>query len=314
MLRNVFLCLFLLFLTGSSEMKSVRSEVSDDDPFSESANSQSVRADFSAAAEKAKLEPAEAIQQALTKQIDWDFNEIPLSDVVEALHKDLKIPIRLDTRALNDLGVATDVPIIFKLSGITAKTALKQMLQDLGLTFCPEEEVLVITSPEVADNNLTTEIYDVSDLPAFRRANGQTVPNYEKLIDIITESIKPITWDLVGGCGNVQEYDAAGVQVLVISQTWEVHEQIRDLFNRLRKLRPGALSEKEIQKLPPEPPQRPKPQFPALNIPGPARSGIGGRVPPPGGPHAGSPGTSGQPMAPPGTVAPVGQGPGEGMF
>jgi hypothetical protein len=262
------------------------------------------RADDSAAnPEKTKLEPREVIRQALAKKINWDFNEMLLGEVVEALRNDLKIPIRLDMKAINDLGITPDVPITFKMSGISAKTALKNLLRDLGLTICIDEEILIITSPDVADANLSTVLYNVSDLPAFRRANGQTVPNYEKLIEVITKTIKPTSWDDVGGCGSILEYDAGGVQVLVISQTWEIHEEILDLLNRLRNIRPGPLSEDDIEKLPPEPPQKPKLQLPSPTNPGPARGG-------------GMRGQGGGAQTPgsPGTEVPAADSPGTGAF
>ena len=86
------------------------------------------------ATDKCQAEPREAIRQALTKKINWDFNELSLSDVVGVLHKELNIPIRLDIRALSDMGIAPDSPVTFKLSGISAKSALNLLLSDLGLT------------------------------------------------------------------------------------------------------------------------------------------------------------------------------------
>jgi hypothetical protein len=200
----------------------------------------------------------EDIRHALTKKIDWDFNETPLSDVVEVLKKDLKIPVRLDLKAINDLGVTPESPVTFKLSGITAKTALKHLLKDLGLTMTCDNEVMLITSPDWADVNLKTVIYNVAEMPTYRRANGTTVPDFDQLIDTITRTIKPTTWDSVGGPGSVMPYDAGNVQVLVISQTWEVHEEISDLLGSLRKFSPASLSKEEIEKLPLDAEQKPK--------------------------------------------------------
>jgi hypothetical protein len=136
--------------------------------------------------------------------------------------------------------------------------------------------LLTVTTPDVADNNLRTVFYNVADLPAFRRANGKTVPNYDKLIDVITESVKPTTWSKVGGCGSILEYDAANVQVLVILQTEEVHEQIADLLGRLRKLHQGPLTDEEIESLPPEPQPKPRPHAPPTGGPQQPRGPMGG--------------------------------------
>jgi hypothetical protein len=262
-------------------------------------------------AEKSKLVSGEDIPQALAKKVAWNFNETPLADIVEFLHNELKIPVRLDIKAINDVGVTPDSPVTFKLSGISAKAALKHLLRDLGLAVTIEEEVLVITTPDVADNNLTTVIYDVSDLPAFRRANGKTAPDYAQLIDILVRTIKPCTWDEVGGPGSIQPFDAADAQALVISQSWEVHEQIQDLLGRLRKLRSGPLGEEEIEKLPPEPSQKPKREgsfgHPGMGGGGGAGMGAGGMTPGGGGPQGEKPATG------PADKGPADQKPTRGM-
>jgi hypothetical protein len=212
------------------------------------------------ATDKCKAEPREAIREALAKKINWDFNELSLSDVVEFLHKELNIPVRLDVKALSDMGVAPDSPITFKLSDISAKSALNLLLSDMNLTTIVRDEVLLITSREVADTTVYTMLYDVSDLPAYRRGDGKTVPDYGNLIEILTSNIKPVSWDGVGGAGSVGEYDAGNVQALVISQTEEVHEEIANLLRDLRKLQKGSLSADEIAKLPSVPAPKPKPQ------------------------------------------------------
>jgi hypothetical protein len=213
---------------------------------------------------KYQTEPREAIRQALIKKISWDFNELSLSDVVEFLHKELNIPIRLDVRALNDMGVAPDSPVTFKLSGISAKSALNLLLSDLGLATIVRDEVLLITSRDVADMEVYTVLYDVSGLPAYRGGDGKTVPDFGTLTEILTSNIKPTSWDIVGGSGSVGEYDAGNVQALVVSQTEEVHEQIANLLSDLRKLQKGPLNAEEIAKLPPVPAAKPKPEKPHL--------------------------------------------------
>jgi hypothetical protein len=208
------------------------------------------------------VEARAAIRQAFAKKVNWDFAEKSLEYVVEDLTKELNIPIRMDSRTLNDLGVASDTPVTFKISGITAKSALSLMLRDLGLTTMVRDEVLVITSPEEAENQLETIVYDVSDLPAFRRPGGGTSPDYEQLIDVITRSIKPMSWDEVGGPGSVNAYDAGDAQTLVVSHTGDVHEEISNLLDSLRKLRHSPLKPEEIEKLPPLPPPPSKPSKP----------------------------------------------------
>jgi general secretion pathway protein D len=63
---------------------------------------------------------------------------------------------------------------------------------------------------------------------------GGTQADFESLIELITSTVAPTTWDDVGGPGSVQKFQ--GNLSLVISQTQEVHEEIADLLEQLRRL------------------------------------------------------------------------------
>ncbi len=58
-------------------------------------------------------------------------------------------------------------------------------------------------------------------------------PDFEPLIDLITTTIKPQTWDEVGGPGSISQF--SNNLSLVISQTEEVHQAIADLLEQLRR-------------------------------------------------------------------------------
>jgi general secretion pathway protein D len=63
---------------------------------------------------------------------------------------------------------------------------------------------------------------------------GGSRPDFDSLIDLIQQTIEPTSWDEVGGPGTVAGHDTN--LSLVISQTQEVHEQIVDLLEQLRRL------------------------------------------------------------------------------
>jgi len=63
---------------------------------------------------------------------------------------------------------------------------------------------------------------------------GGLEPDFDALIELITTTVEPTSWDEVGGPGSVKEFE--GNLSLVISQTQEVHEQIADLLEQLRRL------------------------------------------------------------------------------
>ncbi|MCY2992662.1 MAG: general secretion pathway protein GspD [Planctomycetota bacterium] len=63
---------------------------------------------------------------------------------------------------------------------------------------------------------------------------GATQADFDTLIDLITQTIAPQTWSAVGGPGSIERFPTN--LSLVISQTQEIHEQIADLLEQLRRL------------------------------------------------------------------------------
>ena len=74
------------------------------------------------------------------------------------------IPIEIDKKALDNVGVGTDTPVTRNLKGISLRSALRLILKDLGLTYIIRDEVLLITSSEEAEKELVTRVYPVGDL------------------------------------------------------------------------------------------------------------------------------------------------------
>ena len=109
-----------------------------------------------------------AAEQRILEELDTDtrleFIETPLNQVVEFL-KDLhNIKIELDRKALDDVGIGTDVPITRNLKGICLRSALHLMLRDLELTYVISDEVLLITTAEGAAARARVKVYNVSAL------------------------------------------------------------------------------------------------------------------------------------------------------
>jgi len=63
---------------------------------------------------------------------------------------------------------------------------------------------------------------------------GGNMANFQPLIDLITNTIQPTTWDAQGGPGAVRQFDTS--LSMVVSQTQEVHEEIANLLAQLRRL------------------------------------------------------------------------------
>ncbi|MDY0169059.1 MAG: tetratricopeptide repeat protein [Thermoguttaceae bacterium] len=203
------------------------------------------------------------IREALAAPVAMEFIETPLQDVVDFLKDATKIEIQIDRKALDDVGLATDMPITLNVRNISLKAALRRMLRDLALTYTIEDEVLLITTPEEAENRLETRMYPVTDLVRVQDSKGEAWPDFDALIELITSTVKPQAWDEVGGPGSIAPMTVRGEEVIVLSQTQDVHDEIEELMARLRQVG----QQPEDGKLP----VRERPQWD-----GPGMGGVGG--------------------------------------
>ncbi len=110
------------------------------------------------------------------------------------------------------------------------------VLRDLDLKFIVRDEVLLVTTAAQAETIMLIRVYPVGDLIDHGADDAVDAPTPEELIETISTTVAPTTWSEVGGAGAIK---SAGQGNLVVTQTEEVHEQIRDFFVALRKA--GAL-------------------------------------------------------------------------
>ena len=104
------------------------------------------------------------IQAALDAEARFDFIDTPLDQVVEFLKDQQDIPIVFDTIALDDVGVGTDVPITGSMQGVSLGSSLRILLGQLDLTYVIENEVLMVTTPEMAASRPEVRVYKVTAL------------------------------------------------------------------------------------------------------------------------------------------------------
>lgn len=176
------------------------------------------------------------IERALRLPVDMNFHDTPLTDVVLFLKDFHNTEIQLNNRELTEAGVEVGTPITRTLKGVSLRSALNLLLDELNLTWIIRDEVLLITTPEDAECQLTTKAIDVSDLVVCRNEAGELWDDYQTLIGIIEKTAKPMTWGEVGGPGSMVGASIGTAKVLVVSQTYEVHEEIAALLSKLRKV------------------------------------------------------------------------------
>jgi hypothetical protein len=206
------------------------------------------------------LSAEERIEKALGQPATFEFFDTPLTDVVEALREASKINVVLDRRALEEIGIPADAGISFQISNVSLQSALNLMLGQLDLTWTIQDEVLLITTPEGAEERLITKVYDVADLVICRDASGELWADYDTLIHLIKWTIEPATWDHVGGAGTAEGASFRGAETLTVSQTYQIHQKISQFLEDLR-----AVARKKGPDAEPPLRERPKPEAPVVD-------------------------------------------------
>ena len=204
-----------------------------------------------------------AILKALKEPTSFEFVETPLQDVVDYIQRTHGIPIRLDRKELESMNIGPDTLVTCKLSGISLRSALDLMLDELGIKWTILREVLLITSWTKAESEvfLVTKTYGLSDLLPGDAADypyrGNDLPRppretdtpdprtrthaeqqVDALVDLISATISPKSWEANGGQGTISHFD----QRLVVWQNREVHERIAALLADLRAKRQATPS------------------------------------------------------------------------
>lgn len=188
-----------------------------------------------------------AIAQALQQRISLE-GEMSVQQLAKTVSRQMKIPALVDHAALEAEGLDAAMPVSCDGKDRTLASTFRLVLEPVQLTYVVRHEVLMITSIAEETTELVEKVYPVLDLV---RVHGEAAPessDFDTLIETITTTIHPDTWDEVGGDGSIAPMGLKAA--LVISQTRQVHDEIASLLSRLRSV-------KAEQKVPPLP--RPDP-------------------------------------------------------
>jgi hypothetical protein len=106
---------------------------------------------------EAKLPPVAMpakIAQALDKMVLYTFDDPTLSDAIQTLSKESRIPIRLDLEALKAVAITPDAKIPYRMAGlVTLRSGLNLVLAGLDLGFERDDKGLVITRRQKASRS-----------------------------------------------------------------------------------------------------------------------------------------------------------------
>jgi hypothetical protein len=190
------------------------------------------------------VERIENVLNGPLNSLGLEFTDQPLVQVVEFLQVEYKIPIMIDKVALDEIGVGADEQVTVEIQGVSFAAGLRLMLRPLDLTYTIRDEALLITTHEEAEAMLTVCVYDVQDL--VDAENGKR--NLDPLIDVVVSCIATETWsENGGGASDIHPLEPG---LLVVSQTYSVHQHIEAFLSTLRRIprehKPATQSENPI--------------------------------------------------------------------
>lgn len=167
------------------------------------------------------------------------YEDQPLIEIIATLSEEYDIPILFDNAALEEVAISPDSEVSIKLRNISLRSALNLMLRQPGLedlTFMIDDEVLLITTNEKANERMTIEVYRVDDLTrGIQQSFGNEKNPYSSLVEVVTHCVAYDTWMVnESGEGEVRLMQPG---MLVVTNTRRVHEQVQQLLEKLRLAR-----------------------------------------------------------------------------
>ncbi len=188
------------------------------------------------------------IETGLLKRVSLDFKDVPLSEVMAHLAAAADVNIVLDTLGLEEVGVLPSAKVTITVDGIMLKSALNLVLKPLHLAYVIEDEVLKITSRQRRLGELEVRTYSVCDLVTGPEAGNddKRIIDFDVLYDLISTTVEPDSWEEVGGPGSIRAFEPTCS--LVVRQTQQVHEEITELLQQIRRL-PPVRGEEEKEEL-----------------------------------------------------------------
>lgn len=177
-------------------------------------------------------EKEEQILKSLETAVSLNLQDRPFEEALQDLSNKMNQELFIDKQSLKDAGLDLTRPISFK-GNVSARTALRAILQSNQLTFLVKGEMIQVVTLERAERELSTRSYYLGDLVMGTGPFGnaiqfgpaasyqQAVQNAENIVKAIKDSIDPRAWKDNGGACSVT-FHMASLSVVVKAST-EVH-------------------------------------------------------------------------------------------
>ena len=168
------------------------------------------------------------IMEALAKPLNVEMPDSTLEAVIDYIKDKTGVTIIVPQSVLDDKAITYKTPLSVNLKNVSMRTILKKALADVGLVYIVKDNVIQVTTEEIAAKTLTTRTYYMGDLlnltdlhmPAYAR-QAEAARMIQDVIGVIVGTVEPNSWWVNGGPGRIV-FDPRSMS-LVVTQTAEVH-------------------------------------------------------------------------------------------
>lgn len=186
------------------------------------------------------ISEAEAeIHRKLNEKASVNLEKLPLDEAIQSISTTSGIPIVLDLISIEEAGLklSVDTPVTLQINNTPLRSVLKALLSPLELDFAVEDDMVKVTTFEVACRVLTTGIYPVADLVT------DDVDSWKGLVRLVQGESDGL-WEEHDGWGGTI-FMSRATRSLVVRQVPEAHADIHRILTFLRAAR--RIGEQRIQ-------------------------------------------------------------------
>ena len=200
------------------------------------------------------VRPADPVREQIVGKltglrVSLEFNETPLEEAIEFIQQFSNLNILIDS-TVTERYPKGSVKITMKVKDLPLASALKLLLETRGLTLLYRDQVLLVVTEERANKSVFMRVYDVRDLlmkiNEFPGPEISLEPLKVGVVPTVSEPPPGLTEDFVvsavrANCGK-ETWDAnpkVSIELhnglLIVTQSQEVHKQIKGLLQKLRE-------------------------------------------------------------------------------